>query len=448
MTDKGNEEKQEEFSFVTEQIQPSRGGKKRLVCKVAETILLAVIFGTVAGVTFTFIFSNFKQENAIKNEEKESVTIPRDEQPAASEEMSVQQNSQLLEEQGTKEQTTEESTQTVEEIVNKLLQKKELTVDDYSSLHTSLYEVVMRMNQTIVTVTSSQSEVDWFNNAYESSEETSGLIYNKTEKELLIMTNADSIHNANNISITFFDGTEVEADLRGMDTATEMAVLSVDTSKIEKSCFDKIKTATLGNSYTVKQGDPVIAIGNPMGYNYSMTYGVVTNIKNTTQSVDANLRLINTTALSDSSGNGFLINLKGEIVGTITREYKSESSSNIVTAIAISDMKGTLERLSNGQFIPYFGIIGQEVTAEVAEEMKLPFGIYVAEAIAGSPIYQAGIQSGDIIKSIDGNDVRTMKGLRNFLENYQGEGTVIVTILRAGREEYREIDVEVVLTEK
>ena len=160
------------------------------------------------------------------------------------------------------------------------------------------------------------------------------------------------------------------------------------------------------------------------------------------------MRLINTTALSDSSGNGFLLNLKGEVVGIITKEYKSESSSNIVTAIAVSDVKGTLELLSNGWSVPYFGIIGQEVTSDIAESMGLPLGVYVAEAAVGSPAYQAGIQSGDIIVSINEMEMKTMKVLRNFLEARTIGESVTVTILRAGREEYRRIEVEAVLTER
>lgn len=225
-------------------------------------------------------------------------------------------------------------------------------------------------------------------------------------------------------------------------------MVAVETSFLEPEYLEEISAAVLGNSYTVKQGDPIIVAGNPMGYNYSMSYGVVTNTRKTTQTIDANLRLINTTALSDSSGNGFLLNLKGEVVGIITKEYKSESSSNIVTAIAVSDVKGTLELLSNGWSVPYFGIIGQEVTNDIADSMGLPLGIYVAEAVAGSPAYQAGIQSGDIIVSINEMDMKTMKVLRNFLEAHSVEESITVTILRASREEYRSIEVDAVLKER
>jgi len=467
MAGKENGEKQEEFSFVTEQIKPSRGRVKRHVLKFVEAVLLAVVFGLVAGVTFAFVLS-YVQPNMDTNEGKrEPVTIPRDEQPDVPDKTTPEETkSEMISESETISETesdsgqegitdnTEDGTELIEttrplaEIVEDVLKERGLTIEDYSALYGALYEVVTAVNQSIVTVTSSQNGVDWFNNTYESSEETSGLIYNKTEKELLIMTNAESIHNADDISVTFSDGTEYDATLCRMDYVTGLAVLSVDVSSWEEEYLTGIRIAALGNSYTVKQGDPVIAVGNPMGYNYSMSYGVVTNTRNTTQTVDANLRLINTTALSDSSGNGFLLNLKGEVVGIITREYKSESSSNIITAIAVSDIKGILELLSNKQSMPYFGIIGQEVTADIAENMGLPIGVYVAEAEAGSPAYQAGIQGGDIIVSINDMDMKTMKVLRNSLENcYIGE-SITVTILRAGREEYREIEVEVILTER
>lgn len=465
MTGKENGEKQEAFSFVTEQIKPSKGRIKRHILKFLEAILLAVVFGVVAGVAFAFVLP-YVRPDADKTV-RESVKIPRDEHldgpektlPKDTEDKKetesqsiaeTESDSSVTEPTENTEAATEpvETTPSFEELFEEAFREHKLTIEDYMVLYNELYEVVTAVNQSIVTVTSSQNSVDWFNNAFESSEETSGLVYNKTEKELLIMTDADSIHNADDISVTFFNGTECTAVLRKLDTITGLAVLAVEADFLEKEYLEKLPAAALGNSYTVKQGDPIIVAGNPMGYNYSMSYGVVTNTKKTTQTIDANMRLINTTALSDSSGNGFLLNLKGEVVGIITKEYKSESSSNIVTAIAVSDVKGTLELLSNGWSVPYFGIIGQEVTSDIAESMGLPLGVYVAEAAVGSPAYQAGIQSGDIIVSINEMEMKTMKVLRNFLEARTIGESVTVTILRAGREEYRRIEVEAVLTER
>lgn len=465
MTDKENGEKQEAFSFVTEQIKPSKGRIRRHILKFLEAVLLAVVFGVVAGATFAFVLPYVRSDT--DKVKRESVKIPRDEQldvpeksvpgdtedktePESETTLEPESNQVTMESTSSTETVTEvvETTQSMEELLEEAFRNYELTIENYMELYSGLYEVVTAVNQSIVTVTSSQNSVDWFNNEFESSEETSGLIYNKTEKELLIMTDADSIHNADDISVTFLNGTECEAVLRKLDTITGLAVIAVETSSLEAKYLEKIPTAALGNSYTVKQGDPVIVAGNPMGYNYSMSYGVVTNTKKTAQTIDANLRLINTTALSDSSGNGFLLNLKGEVVGIITKEYKSESSSNIVTAIAVSDLKGTLELLSNGWSVPYFGIIGQEVTSDIAESMGLPLGVYVAEVSVGSPAYQAGIQSGDIIVSINESDIKTMKVLRNFLEAQTIGENITITILRAGREEYRSIEVEVLLTER
>ena len=461
MTGKGNGEKQEAFSFVTEQIKPSKGKIKRHILKFLEAVLLAVVFGVVAGVTFAFVLPYVRPDT--EKPIRDSVKIPRDED--ASEKNISEDTKENMESEsppesgdnqavteptgsGETETVTEPPTQSIEEMLEEALKEHPLTIEDYMELYSELYQVVTAVNRSIVTVTSSQNNVDWFNNAFESSEETSGLIYNKTEKELLIMTDADSIHNADDISVTFLNGTECSAVLRKLDTITGLAVIAVETSFLEPEYLEEISAAVLGNSYTVKQGDPIIVAGNPMGYNYSMSYGVVTNTRKTTQTIDANLRLINTTALSDSSGNGFLLNLKGEVVGIITKEYKSESSSNIVTAIAVSDVKGTLELLSNGWSVPYFGIIGQEVTNDIADSMGLPLGIYVAEAVAGSPAYQAGIQSGDIIVSINEMDMKTMKVLRNFLEAHSVEESITVTILRASREEYRSIEVDAVLKER
>ena len=188
--------------------------------KFLEAILLAVVFGAVAGVTFAFVLPYVRPDTdeAIR----ESVKIPRDELLDASEKNMSGDTKETVESESTLEpgnnpavieptssmetRIEEESTPSFEEMLEEALQEHRLTIEDYVVLYSELYKVVTVVNQSIVTVTSSQNNVDWFNNAFESSEETSGLIYNKTEDELLIMTDADSIHNADDNGRHYFYG--------------------------------------------------------------------------------------------------------------------------------------------------------------------------------------------------------------------------------------------------
>ena len=154
---------------------------------------------------------------------------------------------------------------------------------------------------------------------------------------------------------------------------------------------------------------------------------------------------MSTNIVGSKQGKGFLINTKGEVIGILTKLREIESREQIVEAIAISDMKGIIEKLSNGIAISYFGIKGQEITTELEKETKRPQGIYVTEAIVGSPVYKAGIQSGDVIVALGETEVKTMKTLRNLLDNYELGDVIKVTVKRQGREEEKTIVFDVIL---
>lgn len=438
----GKHEQQKEFAFVTEQIV-KRSGKKRWIKKVLGAMALAVVFGATAGVTFALVLP-FVRARMPKEEEttREAITIPRDE-PATTGAVQTETPAET----DTMPVTTPAETETtrpVEDIVENVLAERGITLEDYTSIYNAMYEVVAQVNKSIVTVTSAESKMDLFNQPYEIKDETSGLIYNKTGSEILILTDMDGIHSADNIWVTFLDGTECEAVLRRADTVSGLAVLAIDISSSEAD-FGEFPVAVLGNSYTVKPGDIAITVGNPFGYNYSMSYGIISSVKNSARAVDINYRVINTNILEGATGRGFLINTKGEVTGVITKTFKNENTEGITTAIAISDLKGTLERLSNGEEILYFGIIGQDVTSEVEKELGLPKGIYVSEAVVGSPVYQAGVQSGDVIVEFDSTEVHTMKAFRNLLENHKSGDVISVTVMRKGREGYKSIEFEVEL---
>ncbi|MBO5278095.1 MAG: serine protease [Lachnospiraceae bacterium] len=433
---------QKEMPFVTEQIK--KGAKlKRCLIKAAKTVILAIVFGVTAGVSFALVLPYVQKNGKEEEHVRESITIPRDTQPAATEPPTTPRPTET--ETTTPAET--ESTEPIENIVENVLSERSFTIEDYTALYDAMYEVVSKVNQSIVTVTSSEDKLDLFNKTYELKDEASGLIYNKTDSELLILTNAESIHSADHISVTFQNGRKCEAVLRKADMVSGMAVLVID-ARLLGDDLSGYPVASLGNSYTMKQGDVAITVGNPFGYNYSMSYGVVSSVKNTAQAVDANYRLINTNILESPNGGGFLINTKGEIMGIITKKYKSEAASGITTAIAISDLKGVLEKLSNEQDILYFGIKGQDVTADIAKGTGLPQGVYISESIVGSPVYRAGVQSGDVLVEFGGVQVYSMKTFRNLLESRQPEEEVHIKVMRKGREEYIEIEFDVIIDVK
>ncbi len=439
---KGDEQK--ELPFVTEQIVRQSNIKRRL-WKGIRAVALAVIFGVTAGVSFVFVLSYkglvVKEEDQVRP----SVTIPRDEVPTITVAPTTEPVTDSSPETTEAVTTPTETTEPIEQIVESVLSERSLTLADYEALYNSMYEVVASVNRSIVTVTSAESKLDLFNQPYELKEEAAGLIYNKTDTEILILTNAESLHAADNIWVTFLNGEECVAVLRKADPVSGLAVLAVDPAPLGKD-LSEYPVAVLGNSYSMKQGALAMTVGNPFGYNYSMSYGVVSSVRNIAQAIDVNYRVIDTNILESPTGGGFLINTKGEIMGVITKTYKNGASNGITTALAISDLKGVVERLSNEQEILYFGIKGQDVTADIAKETGLPEGVYITEAVAGSPVYQSGVQSGDVLVEFDGVEVRSMRAYRNLLESHQADDVIHIKVMRRGREGYTNIEFDVTVS--
>ncbi len=440
----GQKEIPREIPFVTEQIV-KQSGRKRWLLKILKTMVLAMIFGITAGVSFALVLLYVPRDKREDDHVRESITIPRDELPTASEPQSSMPSTEPATEKETETETETETTEPIESIVESVLSERSLTLEDYKALYSAMYEVVASVNQSIVTVTSAESKLDLFNKPYELKDEAAGLIFNKTDSEILILTDGKVLHSADNIWVTFLNGVECEAVLRKTDPVSGLAVLVIDTGQLGED-LTLYPVAVLGNSYTMKQGEIAITVGNPFGYNYSMSYGIVSSVKNTAQAVDINYRVINTDILEGPTGGGFLINTKGEIMGIITKTYKSDAANGITTALAISDLKGVIERLSNDQEIVYFGILGQDVTADIAKETGLPEGVYITEAVVGSPVYQAGVQSGDVLVDFGGVEVRNMRVFRNLLENHHSGDTVHIKVMRMGREGYIEIEFDVTIS--
>ena len=271
-------EQQDEFAFITENVMEQSIRRKRWMMRILGTFILAIIFGTTAAVSFVLVLP-YIQAKFPKEEERESITIPRDELPTMT-------PIQIEESNITQEEIS--TTEPIIDIVENVLAERTLTIEDFNSLYEAIYQVVEKVNQSIVTVISVESEIDWFNNPYESKGETSGLIFNKTDTEILILTDIESIHSADDIRVTFENGKECEAILRKADIVSGIAILAINTEEFTTKELQAISTAVLGNSYITKPGDIAIAVGSPLGDNYSMAYGVISSIKNIVQTTDAN----------------------------------------------------------------------------------------------------------------------------------------------------------------
>ncbi len=452
----------QEYEFVKERIIEKPKKKTNFFVKLIGIIVLGVAFGGIGAVTFAFVLP-YVQEAIEKPEEtttpEDKVVIPKDDDttepsstepaPTTTEPTSSSEGESTPGEQTSTEPTTEPekkflSEEEIQTLIQKALDEKQLELVDYQQLFSSMFAVVTEANNSVVTITSVKSSTDIMDNPYEESENTSGIVYNITENTVFILTDWDSVKEADFIRVSFPSGFSCDAAVRMYDVSSNMAVICVDTVLFDEYSLGKLKAVTLGNSYNVRQGDPVIAIGNPMGYMYTMSYGVVTTVKNTIQSVDAMYRRLDTNVIKSNAGNGFLINLKGELIGAVISSDADTENSNVLSALALSDLKGRLEVISNNREVAYMGIMGQDITSDIAASQNLPQGIYVSRTIIDSPAFASGIQNGDIIVGMADMNNMSMKSLRNYLEGATVEDTATVTVMRKGKNGYTELSLDII----
>ena len=244
--------------------------------------------------------------------------------------------------------------------------------------------------------------------------------------------------------VTFFDNTIVDGRYQKHDTNTGLTVVKVDLEDMEEDTRKNMTVAALGNSYITRQGEPVIAIGSPMGYSNSVANGQVTSVTNKITSTDVEYNLLTTNILGSSLGSGALITLDGEVIGIISQQFAS-SDKGVITGLPISQLKSMIEILSNNGEIPYLGIQGQTVTAEIAKQTGMPRGVYVSVVNMDSPAIQAGIQNADILIRFNGEDIDNMNKYQEKLRKTQVGEEVTLTVMRKGAEGYVEFEFAVVI---
>ncbi len=182
-----------------------------------------------------------------------------------------------------------------------------------------------------------------------------------------------------------------------------------------------------------------------MGSSESLIYGMVTSINNVEYKSDINYRYFSTDMLGTADSGGFIVNLSGQILGVITTEFHNDKMGNLIRAYSISDLKNTIEKMSNQEDMPYLGVKGMDVSVEANQDLNVPFGAFVTEIELDSPAMNAGIQAGDVITSIGKDAIDKFVNLATTLEKYNVSDTVRITIMRLNGEDYVPMSFDVVL---
>lgn len=293
---------------------------------------------------------------------------------------------------------------------------------------------------------------------YETPTAGSGIIIAEDDDELMIATNNHVVKDTKDLVITFSDNTSAPAEVKGRDAEKDVAVICVRKADLEDGTYDNIKVANVGDSDSLKVGEPVVAIGNALGEGLSVTAGVVSALDKSLEAEgQTSNHLIQTdAAINPGNSGGALLNSKGEVIGINEAKYATTQVEGMGFAIPISSVKDILNDFSNLEVREevseeeqgYIGIQGQNIDSQMAEMYDMPQGVYVFKIVDKAPAADSDLQEKDIITRLDSQSVSGMEDLQTLLKGYKAGEKVKLTVNRLNGESYEEKIVEVELASK
>lgn len=275
----------------------------------------------------------------------------------------------------------------------------------------------------------------------------SGVVFEKKGGKAHIITNFHVIEGAQKLEVALPSGEKVEASVLGYDQFTDLAVLEIDGSSVTT-------VAELGDSSTLRVGEPAIAIGNPLGLEFSrtVTQGIISSLQRSMPmdldsdgQDDWELDVLQTdAAINPGNSGGALVNIKGQVIGINTLKISKEGIEGLGFAIPINDVKTIVsELMENGKLNrAYLGVQPYDLTSvprvHWKETLNLPNDVVAGVVIRNevdqfSPAGKAGLRMYDVIVQMDGQDIENGAQLRKFLTlNKKPGDTVRITYYRDG----------------
>ena len=335
-----------------------------------------------------------------------------------------------------------------------------------STVTSDVSDIVENTLPSIVSITnmSVQEVQNFFGGISQQESESagSGIIISQNDSELLVVTNNHVVEGSDTLTVTFNDGNSVEAQIKGTDSARDLAVVAVPLDKISDDTMNAIKVATLGDSDSLKVGEPAIAIGNALGYGQSVTNGIISALGRTVTVQDeqtgetiVNNNMIQTNAaINPGNSGGALLNANGEVIGINSAKINSSAVEGMGFAIPISDASDVIQNLMNKETRSkvsdeergYLGIKGYDVSEEGAQMYNMPTGVYVKEVMSGGGAEKAGLTKGSIITGFEGSSISGMSSLQEQLQYYKAGEEVTLTVQIPDKNgEYTEKDIKVTL---
>ena len=296
-------------------------------------------------------------------------------------------------------------------------------------------QVSEMVSPSVVVITTEQvvySQWSWYGQNQVESGAGSGVIISS---DGYILTCAHVVDGASNITVTINDK-DYTATLVGEDTTSDIAVIKIDANGLTP--------ATVGDSDSLKVGQNVMAVGNPLGeLGGTVTGGMISALNRSvtiqgTNSTNTMSLIQMDASVSPGNSGGGLFNMNGELVGIVNAKSSSSDAEGLGFAIPINDaIKVAQELLENGYVTgrPYLGITYLAVTdAQTAQQLGVnAYGVYIVDVTKGGPADQAGLKAGDRIVSVDGSEIAAKDDLGTLMQKHAAGDTLSITVARDGQ---------------
>lgn len=407
-----DDKKTNDYRFVNETTKKIPPNWKQFGTKLGIVVFFAAVFGAVACLVFSLL------------------------KPAV--------EGRIMKHNISLDDSSQEAEEEPEQIV--IQENKEMTLEDYELLENQLYSVGKNARKSVVEIVSVTSEKDWFDSDYESSGQGAGIIVADTANEYLILTERNLVSEAKKLQVQFYGDHVASARIKAFDANTGIAVLSVDKRDLDSDTLKQIEALKIGSSSALVSGDLAVAVGSPQGDAGSVLTGRITSVNKRISTSDINFKVLTTDMEIPSTAGGVLLNTKGELIGLITHLYNPGESRTQLMALPFSEITELVEKLSNGKSIPYLGIRFSEVTQQISGDYDLPEGIYIKSVDLDSPAMTAGLQAGDILVEMNGQEILTESAFTKALWETKEDQEVKLIVKRLGSgNAYQSVSCEAVI---
>lgn len=394
----------EKYQFIKEQVRPQQ--KKNAVKfagKILSAVFLAVIFGSVAGAVFNFIYTR-EDDKDISDYIVETI---RPEATASSESLTENKSNR-----------------------HNISESDIASIDNYDHISKEIAAIGNSYKYALVKVRGGISDTTWYDTDEENRGITYGAVFNITKNEYFIITDSGAVNGKDEVTIEFYSGDEVKAGVLGVDSNVGLAVLRVSRNTVPKDTRRKMFSVDFGSISGTSNGSNVIAIGAPNGIMYSVMLGKVTKSDIEASIADNEIALYATDMTVASAGNGIILNTEGKMIGFINNRFQNLTGERNMAFVSINSVRDIIELLMRGKSISYLGIEGIDVDSDTAAAHSLVRGIYVTSVYSSSPAYSGGMRVADVIEKVDGQSAKTVYALHNILIKHKSGDEIKVEVSR------------------